>query len=65
MTELNMGANDTVRRIKIRNLQCQIRKMQADSYTAKEWCDEDRDWYAGEKEEIIEELQKVIKILSS
>lgn len=63
MTDLNMGANDTVRKIKIRNLQCQIRKMQAESYTAKQWTDEDREWYPGEKEQIIEELQKTIEIL--
>ena len=60
---LNLGKTDKVRQIKIRNLERQVNKMQSPDYPAKQWTDEDREWYPGEKEQIIEELQKTIEIL--
>jgi hypothetical protein len=60
---LNLGKTDRVRQIKIRNLEQQVQKMQKDDYPCKQWTDEAREWYPGEKEQIIEELQKTIEIL--
>lgn len=61
---VQMGKNDTVRRIKIRNLSCLLNKVRSESYTPMKWCSEDRDWYPGEKEEIIDELVKTIGVLT-
>jgi len=65
MTELRTGKNDTVRRIKIRNLSTMLNKARSESYTPMKWCGEDRDWYPGEKEEIIDDLVKTIGVLTN
>lgn len=64
MTELSMGKNDAVRRIKIRNLNRILEKLQ-NGMTCYEYQSEDRDWYEGEREEIIEELVKTIGVLTN
>ena len=64
MTELRMGKNDTVRRIKIRNLSCMLHEVRSESYTPMKWCGEDRAWNSGEKEEIIDDLVKTIGVLT-
>lgn len=61
---LGLGKSDTVRRIKIRNLSTMLHEVRSESYTPMKWCNEDRDWYPGEKEEIIDDLVKTIGVLT-
>lgn len=56
------GKNDAVRRIKIRNLSRVLEKLQ-DGMTCYEYQSEDREWYEGEREQIIDDLVKTIGVL--
>lgn len=64
MTSANNLGLGKDRAIKIRNLERLLNNVELVTYTPMMWCGEDRDWYAGEKEEIMEELRKTIAILS-
>ena len=61
---LGVGKSDTVRRIKIRNLSCMLDEVRLENYTPMKWCREERDWYPGEKEDIIDDLVKTIGVLT-
>lgn len=62
---LGLGKSDTVRRIKIRNLSCMLDEVRLENYTPMKWCGEGRDWYPGEKEDIIDDLVKTIGVLTN
>jgi hypothetical protein len=54
-----------IREIKIRNITRSLNKIISGETTPLEWCDEDREWYPGEKEQLIEEIEKVLEALKN
>ena len=56
--------NEKTKEIKIRNLTRVLTELEEGTMTPLRWENQDRDWYDGEREELVDELQKTIAAIA-